>query len=90
MGLLDKVKEVAAQGAEAAKKGAAVAKDKVEDVQNRKKADELAKQLGYLVVKERTGGPAAGEEADRIVAEITELEKALAEDSSQGEAGAEG
>jgi hypothetical protein len=43
--------------------------------------DALAKQLGYLIVKERSGGEAAGAEADRLVGEIQALETKLAEGS---------
>jgi len=71
MGLLDKVKEVAGSAVEAGKKGAAVAKEKVEDVQLRRKADDLAKQLGYLVV---AGGGSAGPEGETMIAQIKELE----------------
>lgn len=86
MGLLDKVKQAASQAGEAAKKGAAQVQSKVEQSQTRKKADEAAKQLGYLIVKERTEGAPAGEEADRLVSEIVALEDQLA----AGEAAAEG
>ncbi len=81
MGLLDKVKDIAGQGVEAAKKGVDAAQGKVEEVQTRRKADDLAKQLGYLIVKERTEGATAGEETDRMVAEIVELEKKIAADA---------
>ena len=84
MGLLDKVKEIAKEGAEVAKKGVDAAQGKVEEVQTRKKADDLAKQLGYLVVKERSEGTAAGEEADRLVAQIVELEAKLAAEAEGG------
>ena len=74
MGFIDKLKEAAQEGVEVAKKGAAAAKDKVEDVQLRRKADDLAKQVGYLVVK----GDVSGEEATRLVSEIKDLEAQLA------------
>lgn len=97
MGFLDKVKEAGKDMADAAKKGASQVKEKVDKGQTRKKADELAKQLGYLIVKERTEGTPAGEEADRLVAEIGELEAQLAvaeseeaaESPMSGEAAAE-
>jgi hypothetical protein len=77
MGFLDKVKDTAQQVAADAKKGAGQVKDKVEQGQTRKRADELAKQLGYLVVRERSGGSAAGGEADRLVEKIVDLERQL-------------
>lgn len=77
MGFLDKAKAAAEKVAEEAKKGTAQVQDKVEHTQTRKKADDLAKQLGYLIVKEGTGG-AAGGDADRLIAEIQVLEAKLA------------
>jgi hypothetical protein len=77
MGLLDKAKDLATKAAEEAQKAAGAAKEKVDDVQARRKADDLAKQLGYLIVRERMDGTMAGEEGDRLVAEITVIEAAL-------------
>src|SRR5712691_9597250 len=74
MGLLDKVKAVAKDVAVEAKKGTATLQGKLETGQLRKKADENAKQLGYLIVRERTDGTPAGEEADRLVGEIAGIE----------------
>lgn len=78
MGLLDKAKAAAGKVAEEAKKGSAQVQDKVGQAQTRKKADDLAKQLGYLIVKERSGGEPGGTEADRLVGEIQALEAKLA------------
>ena len=80
MGILDKIKEVAGSAVEAGKKAADVAKEKVEDVQIRRKADDLAKQLGYLVV---AGGVSAGEEGDAIAAQIKDLEAQIAADAEK-------
>ncbi len=99
MGLLDKVKGVASDVAAGAKKGAGQIQGKFEQSQVRKKADDAAKQLGYLIVGERTGGTPAGTEVDRLVGEIQELERQLAahaegegsgETSSEGEAASGG
>jgi len=84
MGILDKVKQVAGEAADAAKKGASQVQSKVEASQTRKKADEAAKRLGYLVFKERTEGTPAGEEAGKLVVEIADLEKQLAEMAARG------
>ncbi len=81
MGILDKAKAAAEKAAEQAKKGTAQVQGKVEQSQTRKKADGLAEQLGYLIVKERSGGEPAGAEADRLVTEIQALEAKLAESS---------
>jgi len=77
MGLLDKAKQAAQQAAAAAKKGTEQVQGKIEQAQTKKKADELAGQLGYLIVRERTEGVPAGAEADQLVAEITALQAQL-------------
>ena len=89
MGLMDKVKAQAQNVAAEAKKATAQAQGKVGQIQLRKKADEAAKQLGYLVHKERTGGAPGGADADRLVAEITDLERQMAEEGEAPEAAPE-
>ena len=84
MGFLDKVKETAGKAGEGIKKGTASVKDKMEDAQLRKKADENAKQIGYLVVKERTTGESAGAEIDRMVQEIVAIEAKIVEGAAEG------
>lgn len=79
MGLMDKVKAAAQEAAAAAKKGTAQVQEKVEQAQLRRKADEAAKQLGYLIVRERTKGEPAGAEADRLVNEVVGFEAQLAQ-----------
>ncbi len=76
MGLFDKVKE----GAEKAKvqaqdlKGKAVGK--VDEVQSKRKADDLLAGLGRFSYAERTGRPLAGADTEvpRIVGELQALE----------------
>lgn len=77
MGFVDKVKGAARDVAAGARKGTAQVQAKIEQAQIRKKADEAAKRLGYLIVRERRDGTPAGEEADRLVSEITALEAQL-------------
>lgn len=84
MGLMDKMKAQAQNVAAQAKSAAGQAQDKMEQMQLRKKADEAAKKLGYLIHKERTGGAAAGAEAEALIAEITDLERQMVEDESAG------
>ena len=84
MGLMDKVKAQAQNVAAQAKNAAGQAQDKVEQIQLRKKADEAAKQLGYLIHKERTGGATAGVEADELVTQISDLERQMAEEEAAG------
>ena len=88
MGLLDKAKEIAGQGAEAAKKAAEAAKEKAGDLQAKRRADDLAEQLGYLIVRERTEGADVAAESQRLVDEIVVLQKEIAEsnvDAAGGE-----
>jgi hypothetical protein len=89
MGILDRAKEAAQQVATAARKGAEQVKEKVEDVQLRRKADEAAKRLGYLIYRERAEGVPAGDQAASLVAEIASLEAQIREGQqpSQGEPG---
>lgn len=78
MGLMDKVKAAAQDVATQAKSATAQAQTKIEQTQTRKKADEAAQKLGYLIHRERTEGVPAGAEADALVAQITSLEAELA------------
>src|SRR5918999_3752880 len=82
MGLMDRVKAQAQNVAAQAKSAAGQAQDKMEQMQLRKKADEAAKQLGYLIHKERTSGATAGAEAEKLVAEITDFERQIAENEA--------
>jgi len=87
---MDKVKQAAGGVAEATKKGAATAQTKAKIHGLRNKADEAAQKLGYLVHRERTGGEAAGTEADELVTQITELEAEIAELQAAPEEDTEG
>jgi septal ring factor EnvC (AmiA/AmiB activator) len=78
MGFMDKLKEAAQDVATEAKKATAQGKTKLDQMQSRKKADDAAKQLGYLVHAERTKGATPGGEADRLIAELTRLEIEIA------------
>jgi hypothetical protein len=82
MSLLDKAKSVAEKAVTEAKKGAAQVQGKVEDVQLRRKADGLAKEIGYLVVKERAGETPPPGEIDRLVAEVQSIEEQIKADES--------
>jgi len=83
---MDKVKQAAGGVADATKKGAAVAQTKAKVHGLRGKADEAAQKLGYLIHRERTGGEAAGAEADELVKQIGELEAQIAEIQAAAEA----
>jgi hypothetical protein len=90
VGLMDKVKQVAGEMGEAAKKGASQVQAKVEQTQLRRKADDAAKRLGYLVYRERTGGEPAGSDADALVAEIRDAEEQIAKADAADAAAGEG
>lgn len=84
MSLLDKMKKVASDAADAAKKGTEKAKDKVEQMQIKKKLDGNAEQLGYLIYRERRQGAPAGDEPGRLMDEMAEYERLLAEAEESG------
>jgi membrane protein involved in colicin uptake len=79
MGFMDKVKAAAQDVASEAKQATAKAQTKMEQSQTRKKIDELAKQLGYLTYREKTQGTPAGADADKLIADMGQLEKELAD-----------
>jgi hypothetical protein len=80
MSLMDKMKAAAKDAASAAKKGAAAAKDKAGDALLRRKADDAAQKIGYLIYREKTQGATPGVgEIDRLVEEIASLEAKIAE-----------
>jgi hypothetical protein len=84
MGFMDKIKEAAQDVATEAKKATAQGKTKIDQLQTRKKADDAARRLGYLIHAERTTGSVAGAEAERLVLEITQLEEEIAVAQSSG------
>ena len=79
MGFMDKVKAAAQDVASEAKKATSTAQTKIEQSQTRKKIDDLAKQLGYLVYREKTQGTPAGTDADKFIADMKSLEEQLAQ-----------
>ncbi len=89
MGLMDRVKQVAGEVGDAAKKGASQVQTKVEQTQLRRRADDAAKRLGYAIYRERTGGAAAGTDVDALVAEIRDAEDEIAAAESQTDASAD-
>jgi hypothetical protein len=91
MGFLDKVKDAAGKAADQAKHGAAVGKEKIEDMRLQKKIDELCQEIGALVVaQKRNEAPEdAAAQIDAKVAEIAEIEKQqVANNVAEGDAGA--
>ena len=78
-GFLNKMKQAAGDVADAAKKGVGQVQEKAQAHQVRGKADDAAKKLGYLIVRERTDGTPAGAEADQLVEEIKGLEQQMIE-----------
>ena len=88
MGLMDKMKAAAQDVATQAKSATAQAQTKIEQTQTRKKADEAAQKLGYLIHRERTQGVASGAEAESLIAQITSLEAELATSAQPSAPGA--
>lgn len=79
MGFMDKVKAAAQDVASEAKQATAKAQTSMEQNKLRKRIDDLAKQLGYLNYREKRQGTPAGAEADKLIADMGDLEKQLAE-----------
>jgi hypothetical protein len=92
MPLFDKVKAQATQVAQKAQEAGKAGQAKLDEVQAKRKADGLFRDLGAAVYAERTGtgGPDTTAEIDRLVEAITahETEHAAAE-AGESEAAAE-
>jgi uncharacterized coiled-coil DUF342 family protein len=69
MGILDKAKEKASRLAEQAK-------EKIDDVKEKRKVDDLLDELGRIVYRQRTERGEPGDEAEivRLIAELRTLE----------------
>lgn len=69
MGFLDKAKETITKATE-------TAKDKIDDVKDRRKAEDLFEELGRIVYRQRTerGMPVDDDDIVRLVAELQALE----------------
>ena len=76
MGFLDKVKEQADKAKVQAQELKDKVGEKVDDVQAKRRADDLLDDLGRFLYADRTGRTAAGADAEiqRIVAELRALE----------------
>ena len=86
MSLSNKAKEVAGKAVTEAKKGAAKVQEKVGDVQLRQKANGLAKEIGYLTVREKGGESVPDGEIDRLVAEVRSIEEQIKADKADNAA----
>jgi hypothetical protein len=77
MGLLDKVKESAAQATALAKDAAQKGQAKLDEVQAKRAADALLRDLGAAAYAEKVGrgGPTTTADIDRILARLDEHER---------------
>ena len=82
MGFMDKVKQAAQDVSAEAKKATAQGKEKLGEAQTKRKMDDAAKRLGYLVYEEKAKGESKTAEIDATVAEITQYEAELAAEES--------
>jgi hypothetical protein len=78
MGFLDKVKEQAAVATAAAKDAAQKGQAKIDDLQAKRAADALLRDLGAAVYAQRTGRAGAGADGEvtRLVGELEQHEAA--------------
>ena len=77
MALIDKVKAQASQLAQKAQEAGKAGQAKLEDVQARRRADGLLRDLGAAVYAQRSGRAGGGEgdaEIDRLLSELTTFE----------------
>ena len=76
MGLMDKVKTQATQVAQKAQEAGKAGQAKLDQVQAKRKADSLLRDLGAAVYAQRTGagGPAAAAEVDRVFEQVRAYE----------------
>jgi hypothetical protein len=88
MGFMDKIKEASQNVAAEAKKATAQGKEKLGDIQAKKKMDEAAKKIGYLVYRERTEGTPQGSETDTLIAEMKDLQAQIDENGAAAAAAA--
>jgi hypothetical protein len=86
MGLMDKIKTVAQDVTTETKNLAATAQVKVDETKLGRERDKAAKELGYLVYRERTEGTPAGSQADSLVATIADLDVRISAAAAQAEA----
>ena len=77
MGFMDKVKSQATQLAEKAQEGLQTGKGKLDELQEKKRAQGLLQQLGADCYKQRTDRADAGTDADvdRLVIELRKIEE---------------
>jgi hypothetical protein len=78
MGVKDSFKKSAQGMAGEARRATARGKAKVEEAALRRRLDEHAKRLGYLLFRERTQGTPAGADADTLIADMRALEDQIA------------
>jgi hypothetical protein len=78
MGLIDKLKETAQEVAGEARKATVQGRGKLEELALRRRMDESARKLGYLLFRERTQGTPSGTEADALIAGMREFEDQIA------------
>ena len=82
MGFMDKIKEASQNVAAEAKKATAQGKEKLGDMQAKKKMDAAAEKIGYLIYREKTEGTPAGSEVDTLVAEMRSLQEQIDTDAA--------
>jgi hypothetical protein len=77
MALMDKMKAQASQLAQKAQEAGKAGQAKVEDLQSKRKADALLRELGAAVYAQKSGKPGAdGSTIDGLVGQISALEQA--------------
>ena len=76
MGIMDRVKTTAGKAAEKAQQGVSQGKEKLSEVQEKRKLDGVLHDLGAAVYLDRAGrgSPAITADIERLLAEVRDLE----------------
>lgn len=77
MGFMDKLKDTAQKGMDAAQKGVGDAKDKASEYSAKRRFNSLAEGLGLLVFRQRSGESGLEQEIDELVDQMKELAEQL-------------
>ena len=70
MGFMDKIRDTAQKGVDAAQKGAADAREKASEMSLKRKFNASAEQLGLLVFRQREGEAGLEADIERLVSEM--------------------
>lgn len=74
MGLMEKLREQATTVAEKAQEAGRAGQARVSEMQSRRRADAMLRDVGVAVFRERTAGVPSSAEVERLIGELRALE----------------